>query len=111
MPVDSFTDFRLINMGRQRQLDDETIHLRVFVQHMHRVKQCSLGDLLIHLHFLRLNTHLGTSFQFVSHIGLAGRIIAHLYDYQVRSTLPRSEQRVYLQLEFGTNSSCCSFTV
>src|SRR5690606_14910900 len=78
------------NMLRQRQLNDQSINIRVFIDLFYLFQQFLFAYLLLQPHQSGGTTHLLTGLYFGSHIGLAGSVIAHQHRCQMGNLAPFS---------------------
>ena len=78
-------------MFRQRQLDDETVHLRIGVQPGDLAEQRLFGRLLRQPQHGRTEPHLAAALLFMSHIRLARPVVADQNGHQMRRPFPAGD--------------------
>ena len=85
--VDGFNDFLLVDVFRQRQLHNESVHIVVGVKTCDSLKQFRLGHIGLIANERRFKSTLLTGFHFVSHIGLASTVVTHKNRSKMRTFL------------------------
>ena len=109
--VDGREDGGLVDMRRQRELDDEAVDSRVGIEALDLTQQIGFADICLQGDTFSLEAYLLAGLDLVGYVGLGGRVVTNDHDAQTRHTSASLAQGIYLCAQFGTYGGCYLFSV
>ena len=109
--VDGLDNLLLVNVLRQRQLDDKAVNVAVLVQAVYAGQQFLFRHVGLIADECRFKTASFACEHLIFHISLRTTVVAHQYRCQVRLFATLSHNLFYLFSNLSLNGRCCCFSV
>ena len=101
----------LVDVLRQRQLHDETIHVSILVELIYTQQKLLLSNILLKTDQRRFESALFACQHLVLHIGFAATIVAHQHSHQMWLFASCGYNLSHLLGNLFLNSGCCRLSV
>ena len=111
MIVNSLDDLLLVDVLRQRKLNDEAVHTGVLIQLLHFSQQRRLRDVVLETKKGALESTLLARAYLIINIRLRAAVVAHEDGCEVRALAPGGYDAFDLLLDFCLDGGCGGLTV
>ena len=109
--IDGLNDFLLVDMLRQRQLDDEAVYIGILIQLAHTSKQLSFGHVIFIPDECRLESTLFAGDDLILHIRLGTTVVPHEHSRQMRLFSSVNHDLFYFFRNLGLDGHSGCFSV